>query len=598
MSDQLSLLRQAGVISALDEELARTLARIAGEDDELVLLGAALVSRQVDNGHVCLPLAAPVFASLPLHVDLPSGARPWPEASAWLRALRRSRLVGGAESVTPLCLDDSGRLYLRRYFEYERRLAAEIRARAEPTDLPVDEARLQEGLDRLFGSAQGEEDLQRTAAESAARRPFTVISGGPGTGKTSTVVRLLALLVEQAFSAGLPAPRMHLMAPTGKAAVRVAEAIRNAKAGLSCTESVRSAISEEATTIHRALISAARGDDPGRRARPQLLTDIVLVDEASMVDLQLMVRLFDAVPPRARIILLGDQHQLASVEAGAVFGDICGAGLSEDTRGRPSTLARSIVRLTRTYRYAADSGIGKLASAINAGDVDATLALLRPGRFADISLCETPPSEQGSGALRDDILRGYAPYLAEPDAARALRLFDGFRLLCAHKHGVSGADGMNARVAEWLFEDGLIERPDGNFVGRPVLVTQNDYQNKLWNGDVAVMMRASPAGPLSACFVSPRGEVRRFASARLPPHQSAFAISIHKSQGAEFDEVAVVLPNEPSKVLTRELLYTAVSRARRRVVIHGSAAIVAAAVRRTISRSSGLRDALYPDAIR
>ncbi|HEY2735378.1 MAG TPA: ATP-binding domain-containing protein, partial [Polyangiales bacterium] len=304
-------------------------------------------------------------------------------------------------------------------------------------------------------------------------------------------------------------------------------------------------------------------------------------------DLELMTELMSALPARARVILLGDRDQLASVEAGAVLGDICGLGRE---LGSGSSLAGSVIQLTRSYRYAADSGIGELARAIQAGDVKRTLDVLSSDTTPDVRLCD--PSD-GAADLEAAIVAGYRPVLeAISDPARALASFDRFRVLCAHRRGEHGVETMNRSIVRILFERGLIERAEGQFIGRALLITENDYRNQLWNGDVGIVARGS-SGQRVACFVSPEGHVRELGFGRLPPHESAFALSVHKSQGSEVDEVALMLPREPSRVLTRELLYTAVTRARRRVVIHGSREVVAWAVEHAVARSTGLRELLY-----
>jgi exodeoxyribonuclease V alpha subunit len=515
----------------------------------------------------------------------------WPALDVWLAALSRSPLCGSLPAeATPLVLDAHGRLYLRRHFERERALAANIQQRASHM-LDVDEAHLQARLDHYFGGEPG--NLQRHAAELAMRHAFCVISGGPGTGKTSTVVKIVALAIEQALAQGLPAPRIALLAPTGKAAVRLESAVRGAKLDLACEARVLQSIPESASTIHRAL--GARVRENFRRAAevPQLRLDLLLVDEASMIDLELMTELLQAVPEQARVILLGDRQQLASVEAGAVLGDICGVGRAREPNAAATGVAGAIVQLTRSYRYAADSGIAELSRAIQAGDVERAMALLSEPDYPDVAWHEPSALPGLAPELADAVVRGYRPYLeARAEPARALALFERFRVLCAHRRGDSGVDALNRGIARLLFERGLIDRAEGNFPGRALLVTENDYKNRLWNGDVGIVAAGGEGRPV-ACFVAPDGRIRELGFGRLPAHESAFALSVHKSQGSEVDEVALMLPSEPSRVLTRELLYTAVTRARRRVVIHGSRKVIAWAIEHSVARSTGLRELLY-----
>jgi exodeoxyribonuclease V alpha subunit len=516
----------------------------------------------------------------------PLPAPRWPELDGWRRALRASALVsappdGAGAAPRPLVLDGADRVYLHRYWRHQEVLAAALSARIAAGDEEVDEAILQEGLARLFGAVSGAvPDLPRIAAEAAVRRRFCVISGGPGTGKTTTVVKVLALLVEQAERAGRRF-RAELLAPTGKAAMRLAEAIRSAKVDLPCRPEIRDAIPEETRTLHRSLGAlGATGTRFRHGPDAPLVTDLALVDEASMVDLALMARLAAALPPHARLVLLGDRHQLASVEAGSVLGDICAA---ERTPA---------VFLTRSHRYGPESGIAALAEAIQRGDADGVLAVLDSAAHPDVARIDPAPDGPGR-ALVAAALEGYRPYLEEGDATACLGAFERFRILCAHRRGRHGVEAVNQLVEDALAEARLIDRRGRTYAGRPLLVTRNDYALQLFNGDVGIIV-PEPSDPSRrrAVFRSGAGELRRLSPARLPPHETVFAMSIHKSQGSEFDEVAIVLAEPESPLLSRELLYTAVTRARRRVVLHATRAAVAAAVRRPIERSSGLRDAL------
>jgi exodeoxyribonuclease V alpha subunit len=590
-----SALRAASVLSPLDEQLARTLCAIGDERDERVLLAAALVSRHVTQGHVCLPMAELASGAITLGDDateLPANMPAWPTSAAWLAALRASPLCGTTVGeTTPLVLDSAGRLYLRRHFERERALARDIRQRVQLL-VQSDQARVAARLVHYFGDQP--DDRQRAAAQLAMRRAFCVISGGPGTGKTSTVVKILAVAIEEALAQGTPAPRIALLAPTGKAAVRLELAVRSAKLKLDCEPAVREAIPEQASTIHRALRARLRGRYRGRAAPlPELPLDLLLVDEASMVDLELMTELFGALPALARVILLGDRDQLASVEAGAVLGDMCGGELGESESPAAAGLSLSVIELTRSYRYAADSGIGQLARAIQAGAAERALAILDDPKHPDVQLCAVGKDPSASDELRAAIIAGYQPYLeACSDPVRALQLFDAFRILCAHRQGRHGVAALNRFATRVLYEANLIDRSEGNFIGRPLLITENDYRNRLWNGDVGLVTRDARGQQVSS-FVAPDGEVRQLGFGRLPPHESAFALSVHKSQGSEVDSVSLVLPDEPSRVLSRELLYTAITRARQRVVIYGERAVLVAAIERRVARSTGLRELLY-----
>jgi exodeoxyribonuclease V alpha subunit len=586
-------LARLGAISDLDASLARALGRLGGESDPGVMLAAALASRHTQAGHVCLDLSR-----LP-----PLEGVEWPEPGPWLEALRASALVG---EHAPLVLDAQGRLYLGRYFGYEERLASSLASRASAIDEPEDASLLADGLDRMFGRST-RIDWQRVGAVTALLRRLCVISGGPGTGKTSTVIRILVLLVEQALRASRPVPHVTLLAPTGKAAARLVETIRRARPGLACSDEVREHIPEQASTIHRGLGTLRSSTRFRHDADDPLPADVVIVDEASMVDLGLMTRLVDAVRPEAKLILLGDRDQLASVEAGAVLGDICNA---DDPRGRSAAFASllsdlsgqdvpaspsppagtgiwdCVVQLERSYRFDASSGIGALCRAINAGDSEAALEVLASPDFPDVELASGGPADEL-------ILSGFGPGLEAPDPAGRLEALDRFRILCAHRRGPGGVETLNPLVERRLASAGLLSPTSRWYPGRPVLVTRNDYALRLFNGDTGVVIADPGTGRPRAAFLSPDGSLRTISPSRLPPHETAFAMSIHKAQGSEFDAVAVVLPQVDSPLLTRELMYTAVSRATTRVVIHGDPRIVARAVERRIDRGSGLGQRLW-----
>ncbi|HVM97609.1 MAG TPA: exodeoxyribonuclease V subunit alpha [Candidatus Acidoferrales bacterium] len=616
----LEALLDSDYVSWLDAHFARTMARVGNESRPEVILAAALVSRAVRESHVCLDLRR---RALDAELRNPDGLlvaeQPWPQLQPWLSSLRDSTLVSGGDGNTPLVLDTAGRLYLRRYWEHERELAEAIRTRATAVDSEIAAAWLRPTLERLFNDSPtpaGEVDWQRIAAALAALRRFCVISGGPGTGKTFTVVKILALLVELAQQRGERLPRIVLVAPTGKAAARLSESIRNAKMRLRTTQVVKDAIPDSASTIHRCLGSIGGSATRFRHdADNRLDADVVLVDEASMVDVALMARLLAAVPNKARLVLLGDKDQLASVEAGSVLGDICNTGASRSHSqalvseiaaltgdhlalavGAPSQTGiwDCIVQLTRSYRYEANSGIGALARAINLGDAEGALTLLNEQGGGTIARID-PASDWSMGsALRSSAVTGFKDYLHEREAAVQLRLLERFRVLCAHRRGASGVETLNRQIEEALRDVGLIAPDDAMYVGRPLMVRRNDYQVRLFNGDVGlVAIDAENRRTRLIVFESEEGQLRWLAPSRLPPHETVFAMSIHKSQGSEFDDVAVVLPSKPSPILTRELLYTAVTRARHHVTIHATEEIIRHTIERRIERASGLIDRLW-----
>lgn len=580
-------------LSPLERALAESLHRLDPEGDPLVLVSAALTVQALSAGDVCVPLARW------------AGLRPWPEhsfalpsADTWRQTLTGSRLVSTSDQYTPLVFEHD-RLYLARYHAYEQRLAQSLVARASQRP-QVDVSVLHSGLQRLFAFNEGQNpDWQRLAAAQAVMRRLSVISGGPGTGKTTTVVRLLAALLEQPGGESLA---IGLAAPTGKAAARMAEAIRNAKASLPVSDLIKAAMPEEASTLHRLL--GARGDSPQVRhdaARP-LALDVLIVDEASMVDLALMAKLVEAMPATARLILLGDKDQLSAVEAGAVFAELCegrgfdavtGERLEQATGQRVpidpprSVIGDAVVLLTHSHRFAGDSGIGELARRINAGDAAGTQRLLKEGR-QDLHWQSSPIQIE----LLDRLEQGYLPYLERAqagDAADAFSAFGSFRALAAQREGPWGIRALNEALEIRFKRRQRLPERERWYPGRAVMITQNDYALGLFNGDVGLCLHTEYG--LRVFFEGEEGH-RHFAPARLPSHDCAFAMTVHKSQGSEFDEVLLALPDQPSPLLTRALFYTGITRAKRRVEIWSIPERLVDAVSTRAERASGLAERL------
>ncbi len=645
-----------GVLTGAEARLAERLGRIGGEDHPHVLLAAALALRGPRYGHVCVELDR-----IAAHVAVepqPRGwqgtgeetleveALPWPSTDRWREVLSASPLVrSGSAAATPLVMDGT-RLYLDRYWQYEQRLAAALEGRAAAwEDGPTASApAVVEWLDELFGPAR-ELDRQRLAAAVALTRRLTVIAGGPGTGKTYTVARVLALLHRAALAAADDRVlRVVLVAPTGKAAARLQESLREALGTLRLPTPVRSAMERTpASTIHRLLgvtrASSTRFRHDARRPVPY---DVVIVDEASMVSLPLMAKLVDAVDDRSRLILLGDRDQLASVEAGAVFGDICGPAGSRPTL-RFSPVAASaleevvgghlagehevadrpgiwdaIVRLDRFRRFSSGSDLGAVAAAIQASgtEVDRAVELLRaPSAAAPETVPAAADGPEAAARLLDPdedpaaartvtelVVDRYAQMarlaLAGAPAGEGLSELNSLRVLCARRRGPDGVEDWNRRVERRLTADVPGFDPGGRwYVGRPILVTRNDDAVRLYNGDVGVIVEdADQPGQLVAAFWTPDAGVRTITPARLPACETTFAMTIHKSQGSQFAEVVIVLTPEPSPVLTRELVYTAITRASRRATVLGRSEILRAALTRPVQRASGLQQRLWHGA--
>ncbi len=611
-SGLLRAFNDSGVLSAADVHVAARLAALASEPSEAVRLAAALAVRGPRLGHVFVDLAtvrdtASVESEEP--VDL--SALPWPASEEWIGSVAASDLVAVGDDEPPVAdprpLRLLGtRLYLDRYWREERSVAADLLAlAAEATG--VSEDQLAAGLTRLFpGDA---DQRQREAAAAAARRQFAVVAGGPGTGKTTTVARIVALLAEQAAARRSRPPLIALAAPTGKAAARLQEAVHQETARLAVDEQVRALLmSLRASTLHRLL-----GWRPGSHSRfahhrgNRLPHDVVIVDETSMVSLSLMARLVEAVRPDARLILVGDPGQLASIEAGVVLADIVGPAQDSPVAGAASPAgaaaspagvgtASGIVVLDRVHRYG--GGIATLAEAIRRGDDDGTVAALRaaPDEVTWLSLDAGEPGVEADLRLVRE--RAAAAARAVTLAARegagveALGELSRFRLLCAHRRGPYGVSDWTSRVQAWLAEEvSELDLEQRDYVGRPLLVTENDYELGLYNGDTGVIVQGPPGRP-RAVFER-GGELLRFSPLRLGAVETVYAMTIHKSQGSQFDTAAVLLPSPSSRILTRELLYTAVTRARRELVLVGTEETVRRAVGRPVARASGLRERLW-----
>jgi exodeoxyribonuclease V alpha subunit len=611
----LAAFNHAGVLAAADVHVARRLAALTGDDDAAVMLGAALAARAPRLGHVCVDLAT-VGDTVTVDADEPADLAElaWPPPDEWRRRLAASPQVAG-DGDRPLRLVGT-RLYLDRYWRDERLVAEQLHARAGQSG-DADRAVLAEGLGRLFpGEAL---DRQRLAAAAAVLGRLAVVAGGPGTGKTTTVAGVLALLAEQARAGGHPPPRVALAAPTGKAATRLQQAVVEQAPALATAPEVRGWLAQaSASTLHRLL-----GGQPGRRSRfrhhhgNRLPHDAVIVDETSMVSLSLMARLVEAVRPAARLVLVGDPHQLASVEAGAVLGDMVGpvgqrlvvgdrarAALSDVTGGDVpaeapppgSAVGDGIVVLRRVHRYEADSAIAALAAAIQRGDADAAVAVAA-GDAPEVAWTALDAGEADDAALapaRTELVEAasrVARAARAGDAATALEALAARRLLCAHRRGPYGVEAWNVAVERWLAVGGPAAGPGEWYAGRPLLVTANDYALGLSNGDTGVAV-AGADDRLVAAF-APGGRVVTVSPARLAAVETTHAMTVHKSQGSQFAAVTIVLPDPTSRLLTRELLYTAVTRATRRVRLVGTEAAVRRAVTAPIARASGLGEQLW-----
>lgn len=609
--EYLRSLSQKGMFSPLDLHFAGFMAELDGTDAPEVCLAAALVSHYRGMGHICLDL--PCVAGRPLFTEqVMEETVLCPELPDWRIRLEKCPVVGRPGQYFPLILDEKSRLYLHRYFEYQERLARLIVERAGDEGHSINVPIFKEGLGRLFPK-DGTKDInwQEVAAVAALCKRFCVITGGPGTGKTTTVAKIIALILEQAGQGRI---RIALAGPTGKAASRLKEAIKSVKGGLNCPDRIKDAIPVDASTIHR-LLGSIQGSAFFRynEKRP-LPFDVVIIDEASMVDMALMSKLVQALSRDAKLILLGDKDQLASVEAGAVLGDICDSGnehgiseafcsvlkdicgydIGQDFSREEAGISDCIIGLRKSYRFGKNSGIGEASRMVKAGDAEACLGILTGRGYNDITWKPLPMTNLLQTAIKETVIRGFGDYLKAGDPLEAFRLFERFRVLCALRKGPYGVNAINRMTEEILKKAGLIEPEKTWYAGRPVLITRNDYSLGLFNGDMGIAFEDRDSGnDLRVFFQTADGGQRRLHPARLPEHETVYATTIHKSQGSEFDHVLFILPDRDSQVLTRELIYTAITRARKGVEVWGNAEVFSSAVSRRTERTSGLRDALW-----
>jgi exodeoxyribonuclease V alpha subunit len=543
--------------AAVDEQFARLMMSIAEAPSPVLEQRAREVSKATRERNVCIDIAA-----------------------VERRALIGSGVVGVPEEPNkPLVLDGKNRLYMNRYWQYEQATARKILERIKGEDNSGRKAAIAKRLDEYFpkaGAAQNAD--QRSAAEFALRHRLCIITGGPGTGKTTTVAVILALLIEFAKKDHL---LISLAAPTGKAAARLQESIIGQKQKLPIPAPVKEKIPEDAGTIHR-LLGTRYGTPYFRHdAEHPLVADVIVLDECSMIDAALMAKFMNAVGPETQLIMLGDKDQLSSVEAGAVFSDLCNAGLP------------CVKQLAHSYRFGSASGIGALSRAVNDGDADRAVAVLSGG-YPDIGWEAFQGPDEYARALDARLLTGYRAYLESATIDEAFTRLREFKILCAVREGPYGVAGVNRAAEDVFVREGLIGNKTGMWYrGRPLMITENDYGLSLFNGDVGIIWPdADEGGMLMAFFEGGEKGLRKIHPSMLPPHETVFAMTVHKSQGSQFGHVLTILPPEESAVVTRELLYTALTRAESAVQLWAPEKILRQAAARRTVRHSGLCDTL------
>ena len=570
---------RAGQLPDVALHFAGLLHRLDPNADESVLLAGALAGERVISGEVCIDLARLANSTVFDSDDAPGMSAP--DLDLWQQALKNSPLVSDGTATAPLVVTPEGRLYLYRYFELERRLAELITQRTQICDVSIDSIQLEAALEALFADDATSVD-QRNAATLAVHNRFTVISGGPGTGKTATVVRILALLSRLE----LVAPkRMLLCAPTGKAAARLREALADTLAAVTPGD----ALPTDAVTAHR-LLGWRPGKKPRYHAGRPLNCDLLVLDEASMVDLALMVSILEALPAHARLILLGDRDQLSSVEAGAVLGDICRAADS-------GPLADTLAPLTHNWRFGAHSPIAALASAVREARVTDALTLLDDPASAQVSLQAAQEDAALDALLAEQVTPVYAEVVRlVREGANAKAVFEklgSLMVLCAHRTGPRGVTDLNRRVSVQLGAGGALSPGLPAYPGQPLMVTRNDTALGLFNGDIGVVMPdADSPGRLQAVFIDTAGDEHAVSLGRLPEHETAYAMTVHKAQGSQARQVVLVLPIQLSPVLSRELIYTGITRAEQSLEIWAAHEVLAGAIGRSAQRVTGLADRL------
>ena len=651
MPELLKMWEKNGQLTPLDRHFALEMARMHDIDSPLFLFICALLSKQLSNQHSCLALhhldygnpmnESPRFCNLNCRDDeLITALLEFPAVSLY---------QSGKPCSTPIVIDGT-RLYLQRYHQFELHVA-EILTQLSQTQYALNNPQITKELDIVFPKLDNDNiDWQKVAAATALTRKLSVITGGPGTGKTTTVTKLLYVMqLHNNFS-------IKLVAPTGKAAARLTESIKASKIRLkdhllpfqdNIDTSAIDRIPEEASTIHRLLGVIPDSNRFRHNKDNPLRLDLLIVDEASMVDLPMMHKLLSALPSNARLILLGDQDQLASVEAGAVLADIC-AGLAEENSDREpfsmrysaeqaellseltqtdlspfiddsSAFGDSLCMLKHSHRFKGDAGIGKLAEAVNHGSLNDILGIWQK-QYDELSwlghgaLSANLQENIGLVTLVNQSVEFYRPYLqaiqqlsvaysvgmsdGDSTAVDVIDKFNEYRLLCATRNGHYGVEGINKQLADILTKRNLVDATQEFYLGRPIIIQSNDYNLGLFNGDIGIILQDS-AKPdrLMAHFVQADGSILKVLPARLPTHETCFAMTVHKSQGSEFDRVAFIMQPKPTQpqwqLLTKELLYTAITRAKFHFVCLGTRQVFEHAATHATKRASGLAGKLW-----
>jgi exodeoxyribonuclease V alpha subunit len=590
-----------------DHHLADFISKLDNEYNDIVYLSVAALSSALRNGNICLDLNQVSSTEVTFITDQCSISA-FPDSATWIAALMKSKVCGIPGDYKPLILDNTRLYFYRRW--HDEQMVAEYFTSKATTEFP---SMIFEHLDLIrsfFTNNTVEIDYQYLSAVLSLANKCCIISGGPGSGKTTTVVKILALHL-------LLYPETHrigLAAPTGKAAARLKSAIMRAVNELPCTDTIKKAIPTDAVTIHRLLSSHQKNaflDAIGDQTHQCLPYRILVVDEASMIDLSLMAHLINALHPQCKLILLGDKDQLSSVEAGSVLGDIsdCGTehGYTDSFRTalirccphltslpfENCSFANSTITLKKSYRFNDKSGIGYLSKAINNGSIQDVLSILNDSNQTECTFRSFTSETDFNILLQKIITKYFRPLLTCRDTDQAFALLDNFRILCAVRDGDYGVDALNSHIMSQLAPGNRISSP-AIYTGLPVLVTANDYKMNVFNGDTGVVSRNEKTNnALMIAFKNQDSSIVYHHPGQIQHYEPSYAMTIHKSQGSEFDTVLVILPPQRLPICTRELLYTAVTRAKKRLEIWGTHDSLYACVNSRIVRSSGLRDKIW-----
>ena len=596
-------LQENKLISSLDIHFTKFIGSLFSANNPSVSLATSLISNHTGKGHICLDLA---LLEKTRHFDENGDAWKYPNLSEPLAQLGNNNAIGKPGEYKPIIFDGN-KLYLYRYWEYEDHLIRQIQKRMLQASNILDENKLKEGIERLFQKGN-EIDWQKIAACSALINSFAVISGGPGTGKTTTVVKILALFLEQNVKS-----KILLAAPTGKAAARLQDSILATKEKINCSEAIKKQIPDTVQTIHRLLKKIPNSPYFFHNDKNRLEVDILVIDEASMIDLPLMSKLFSSLPDTCRIILIGDKNQLASVEVGAVFGDICGgektfcysqafcdkihslSGEEINTKGanNTKTIQDNIIQLQKNYRFGDESGIASVSKAVIEKNTKLALEQLTDIQYSDVHFTDAPALKSSNKTVVETILKGFKGLFQKNSIEETFRVFEAFRILTPLRKGLTGVEQLNRLVESVLRNKGLIQQETTWYHGRPILITRNDYSLNLFNGDTGIVLEDPESNALRVYFQNHDGSCRKFLPQRLPEHETAYCMTVHKSQGSEFESVLFLLPDVYTPILTHEVIYTGISRAKKYVEIWGSHVVFKAGVAASVERSSGLKEAFW-----